>query len=79
MEANQEGGSISRPPKLDGSNYPYWKAHMTAFLKSVDSRTWKSVLRGWAHPTQVLVEGEAPVIKSEVDWTPAEDELAFGK
>ncbi|GAA0168047.1 hypothetical protein LIER_22856 [Lithospermum erythrorhizon] len=43
-----------------------------------DSRTWKSILCGWTHPTQVLVEGEAPVIKYEMDWTPAEYELTLG-
>ncbi|GAA0158550.1 hypothetical protein LIER_15543 [Lithospermum erythrorhizon] len=33
MESFKEGGSISRPPLLDGSNYGYWKAKMTAFLQ----------------------------------------------
>ncbi|GAA0162652.1 hypothetical protein LIER_18694 [Lithospermum erythrorhizon] len=56
MEANQEGGSISRPPKLDGSNYPYWKACMIAFLKSVDSRTWKSVSVDGHHPLLSLLK-----------------------
>ncbi|GAA0173796.1 hypothetical protein LIER_41589 [Lithospermum erythrorhizon] len=37
MEGNQEGSSISRPPRLDGTNYPYWKAKMTAFLRSEEA------------------------------------------
>ncbi|GAA0155528.1 hypothetical protein LIER_13237 [Lithospermum erythrorhizon] len=32
MEGNQEGSSISCPPRLDGTNYHYWKAKMIAFL-----------------------------------------------
>ncbi|GAA0144460.1 hypothetical protein LIER_35939 [Lithospermum erythrorhizon] len=79
MEASKEGRSISRPPLLHGSNYPYWKAKMTAFLKSMDSKTWKSILHGWTLPTQVAAESEGQVIKSDVDWTPAEDELALAK
>ncbi|GAA0166070.1 hypothetical protein LIER_21317 [Lithospermum erythrorhizon] len=33
MEGNQKGSSIFRPPRLDGTNYPYWKAKMTTFLR----------------------------------------------
>jgi len=40
---------VNRPPLLDGSNYDYWKSCMSAFLKSIDSRSWKAVLRGWEH------------------------------
>jgi len=43
---NKEGGFVNRPPFLDGSNYGYWKSRMSAFLKSIDSKTWKSVLKG---------------------------------
>ncbi|GAA0172848.1 hypothetical protein LIER_41415 [Lithospermum erythrorhizon] len=43
MENFKEGGSISRPPLLDRSNYSYWKAKMTAFLLSIDTKTWKVV------------------------------------
>ncbi|GAA0161968.1 hypothetical protein LIER_18163 [Lithospermum erythrorhizon] len=78
MEASQDGGSISHPPLLDGSNYPYWKAKMTAFLKSVDSKTWKYILRGWNYPTQAATKGERQVIKLEVDSTPTKDEPALG-
>ncbi|GAA0187234.1 hypothetical protein LIER_34522 [Lithospermum erythrorhizon] len=47
MEGFKEGGSISRPPLFDGSNYAYWKTKMTAFLRSIDSKTWKAVRAGW--------------------------------
>lgn len=43
MEQICEGSSTIRPPVLDGSNYAYWKARMTTFLKSIDSNSWKVV------------------------------------
>lgn len=50
MDNIKEGGSTARPPVLDGKNYAYLKAHMTAFLKSIDNKTWKVVVFGWSHP-----------------------------
>ncbi|KAI3443670.1 hypothetical protein Pfo_000335 [Paulownia fortunei] len=50
MNILREGGSVLRPPLLEGSNYSYWKARMRAFLKSVDKKAWKSVVFGWQHP-----------------------------
>ncbi|GAA0155187.1 hypothetical protein LIER_12969 [Lithospermum erythrorhizon] len=76
MDGIKEGGSITRPPVLDGTNYPYWKARMTAFLKSVDTKTWKAILTGWTPPTQQNVAG-AVVVKQEVEWTVAEKELSL--
>ena len=49
MNMEKEGGPVNRPPILDGSNYEYWKARMVAFLKSLDSRTWKAVIKGRGH------------------------------
>jgi len=40
---DKEGGFVNRPPLLDGSNYDYWKSHMSVFLKSIESRTWKAI------------------------------------
>jgi len=40
---------VNRPPLLDGSNYDHWKSRMSAFLKSIDSKTSKAVLKGWEH------------------------------
>ncbi|GAA0149773.1 hypothetical protein LIER_08870 [Lithospermum erythrorhizon] len=77
MEGNQEGSSITRPPRLDGSNYPYWKAKMTAFLRSVDTRTWKAVLTGWTEPTEANEEGIL-VVKEEQNWTNVEAEVSLG-
>ncbi|KAK2421453.1 gag-protease polyprotein [Trifolium repens] len=49
---DKEGGFVNRPPMLTGSNYDHWKPKMIAFLKSIDSRTWKAVLKGWDCKTQ---------------------------
>ncbi|KAK2423029.1 gag-protease polyprotein [Trifolium repens] len=70
---------VSKPLLLDGTNYDYWKSRMAAFLKSIGSRTWKAVLRGWEHPKVKDANGaDTEVLKPEEDWTPAEDTLALG-
>jgi hypothetical protein len=32
-----------KPPQFDGSNYPYWKAKMTTYIKSINRKVWKVV------------------------------------
>ena len=52
---------------------------MVAFLKSLDSRTWKAVIKGWEHPKMLDAEGKpTDELKPEEDWTKEEDELALG-
>ncbi|CAM8902664.1 unnamed protein product [Rhodiola kirilowii] len=46
----KEGQSITRPPLLEGSNYATWKPVMRSFLKSLDEKAWKAVLKGWTKP-----------------------------
>ena len=76
---DKEGGLLNRPPLLDGSNYDYWKSRMSAFLKSIDSKTWKAVLKGWEHPVVVNAEGVRTTdLKPEEEWSKEEDELALG-
>jgi hypothetical protein len=76
---DKEGGFVNRPPLLDGSNYDYWKSRMSAFLKSIDSKTRKAVLRGWEHPVQLDADGNrTDVLKPEEEWSVDEDELALG-
>ncbi|KAK2401971.1 gag-protease polyprotein [Trifolium repens] len=75
---DKEGRFVSRPPMLNGSNYDHWKPKMIAFLKSIDSRTWKTVLKGWDHPMIVDKDGNSTgVLKPEADWTKEEDEAAL--
>src|SRR6266487_3587500 len=76
---DREGGYVTRPPLLDDSNYDIWKARMIAFLKSMDSRTWKAVLKGWEHPKVKDANGaDTDALKPEEEWTTAEDSLALG-
>jgi len=52
---------------------------MSVFLKSIDSKTWKAVLKGWDHPAAFNADGNrTSVLKPEEEWTTAEDELALG-
>ena len=58
MDLMKDGGSTSRPPLLDGTNYGYCKVRMHAFIKSIDEKAWRSVLQGWKPPTKTDVEGK---------------------
>src|ERR1044072_5086066 len=76
----KEGGSVNRPPVLDGTNYDYWKARMTTFLKSIDNKTWKAIVKGWTPPVNnTTEEGTSTTIsyKKEEDWTKEVDEEAL--
>ena len=35
--------NTKKPPQFDGSNYPYWKAKMTTYIKSFNKKVWKVV------------------------------------
>jgi hypothetical protein len=75
---DKAGGFVNIPPLLDGSNYDYWKSRMNAFLKFIDSKTWKVVLKGWEHPVALDKDGnKTTVLKSEEEWTVAEDESSL--
>ncbi|MCI41094.1 gag-protease polyprotein, partial [Trifolium medium] len=68
------------PPLLTGpEDYDYWKSRMTAFLKSIDSRTWKAIVSGWETPFVLDKDGNKTTqVKAEKDWSKDEDELALG-
>lgn len=72
MDNTKDGGSINMPPILDGKNYEYWKAKMVAFLKFIDIKTWKVVVKGWKHPVITFQDGSTR-LKPEVDWSKDED------
>ncbi|KAK2362825.1 gag-protease polyprotein [Trifolium repens] len=69
---DRNGGSINRPPVLDGSNYDCWKARMIAFIKSMDQKAWRAIITGWNHPI-VPAEDGSSILKGEGDWTPDEE------
>jgi hypothetical protein len=76
---DKEGGMVNRPPLLDGSNYDLWKSRMATFLKSIDSKTWKAVLKGWEPPVVLDKDGnKTDVLKPEEEWSKEEDEATLG-
>ena len=75
---DKEEGFVNRPPLLDDSNYDYWKSRISVFLKSIDSKTWKSVLKGWEHPVALdKDENRTAALKPEEEWTTAEDDFSL--
>jgi hypothetical protein len=50
MDNIKEGGSVNRSSVLDGTNYDYWKAKTIALFKSMDNKTWKTIIKSWKHP-----------------------------
>jgi 2-polyprenyl-6-methoxyphenol hydroxylase-like FAD-dependent oxidoreductase len=51
---------------------------MVAFLKTIDSKTWKAVLKGWDHPLVKDKDGNDKIeLKPEEEWSKEEDELAL--
>ena len=72
-------GNVNKPPILDGTNYDYWKARMVAFMKSLDIKTWKAVVKGWEHPkVKDKDRKDTAEFKPKEDWTDDEDKLALG-
>ena len=73
MEGKIEGGSCTRPPLLDSSNYTYWKNLTKAFITNLDA--WKIIVTGWSPPTMKDENREA-MRKPEILWDANEDKLA---
>jgi hypothetical protein len=52
---------------------------MIAFLKSIDSKTWKAILKAWKHLVVLDKDGNKTAdLKLEEEWSKDEDELALG-
>ena len=65
---------------LDGSNYDWWNVTMIDFLKSMDNKALKAVLKGWKHHIVKVIdkdgkEIETETIKPKEDW----DEMIIRK
>ena len=53
--------NIKKPPQFDSSNYPYWKAKMSTYIKSINRKVWKVV------ETKIEIENEeAPTAAEEM-------------
>jgi len=51
---------------------------MSAYLKSIDIKTWKVVLKGWEHLVVLDKDGhKTEVLKPEEEWFASEDEQAL--
>ncbi|CAM8920240.1 unnamed protein product [Rhodiola kirilowii] len=72
----KEGQSITRPSLLEGLNYATWKPVMRSFLKSLDEKVWKAVLKGWTEPMMNNLTGES-IPKPEALWTEEEDKASM--
>ncbi|GAA0167123.1 hypothetical protein LIER_40316 [Lithospermum erythrorhizon] len=48
---------------------------MIAFLRSIDSKTWKTMMIGWTAPT--VTNDNLETVKPEADWTGEEDEATL--
>ena len=48
-------GSSNRPPFFNGTNFPYWKARMQAFLQAINMEVWDIVEEGYALPLTPVV------------------------
>lgn len=46
---------------------------MAAFLRSLDHKTWKSIIIGWFRPKVTGDDGKE-VLKPSIEWFGAEDE-----
>jgi hypothetical protein len=52
---------------------------MSVFLKSIDSKTWKVVLKGWEHLVVLDKAGaKTTELKLEEEWSKQKDEMALG-
>ncbi|XP_050896014.1 uncharacterized protein LOC127102712 [Lathyrus oleraceus] len=52
---------------------------MVAFLKYMENKTWKAIIRGWKHPVVNGKDGKATTkLKPEEGWSKEENELALG-
>ncbi|XP_058733603.1 uncharacterized protein LOC131605239 [Vicia villosa] len=74
---DKEGGYNNIPFLLYGSNYDWWKVRMMAFLKSMENKAWKVVLKGFNH--LIVKDKDWNVsFKPEDDWYDEDDKLALG-
>ncbi|MCH79942.1 phytoalexin-deficient 4-2 protein [Trifolium medium] len=50
-----EGGSSTRPPLFEGTDYYYWKDKMELFLRSQDNNMWSVIEVGEYVPPQQMI------------------------
>lgn len=63
---------MNQPPILNGMTNDYWKAGMASFIKSMDNKTMKVIIKGW-NPCKIIAEEKTETIKPEKDLTTTKD------
>ena len=51
MAASSSVQNSFKPPQFDGTNFAYWKAWLSIFLKSIDYVVWNMVQEEYTPPT----------------------------
>ena len=59
-----KGQFLIIPYLFDGTNYAYWKVHMSAFLQSLDEKVWQAVEMGWTKPKEAPANWDDAKIKA---------------
>ena len=66
--SNPEGSAVNKPPLFDGTNYAFWKAQMTVFIKSLGGAVQGSIEDGWTPPT-ITAEDSTVKPLEKAKWT----------
>jgi len=57
-------GNLYRPPLFDGTNFPYWKVSMVAFIEgTLGDDVWDAIEKGYTFPTKPAAEGSTERIR----------------
>ncbi|CAI8593353.1 unnamed protein product [Vicia faba] len=66
---DKERGFMNIPFILIGTDYYYLKFRMVAFIKSMDNKAWKVMVKGWDPPMILGPDGKVTnMVKAEKDW-----------
>ena len=49
-----EDQSTTRPPFVNGENYPYWKKKMRIFIQSTNYAIWKIIMNEQGVPKKII-------------------------
>lgn len=77
MDNAKEGGYVNHIRIMYGTTYNYWKACIISFLKSMDNKTWKSVINTQTS-LKVTTEDNTKTLNPENNWSKEEDKEALG-
>ena len=72
-------GNLSRPPLFDGTNFPYWKVRMIAFIQgTLGDEVWEVIENGYTFPTKPAAEGSIVRIRKLLsEFTKEEKQISL--